>query len=226
MSEIIPLTKNADNIESGFSFLDIPVNNDNFSQYWDDTGRIEVAITELEDAGIYVEAHIASSWRDKALLDTLETKGVDIAEAIAFTSKFNRTAPYLFQETVELPAGHGTYRDGKPRRAESGDGLSLERLRESGIDPTKVLLFRVTQPSDEPMPELYWTTDFMEVRGGLSVELSEQRDTSVILIDTLDSVAKNGGVMRDINDDSGVAVRQLGLGGYDQAGAMGVIPGV
>ena len=76
------------------------------------------------------------------------------------------------------------------------------------------------------MPELYWTTDVMEVRGGLSVELGKQRKTAVILIDTLDSVARNGGLMRDVNDDSGVAVRQIGLEGYDQSDAIGVISGV
>ena len=135
-------------------------------------------------------------------------------------------APHAFQEVVELPTGHGSHRDGRPRRAESGDRLDFERLRNYGVDPTKVLIFRVTQPSDEPVPELYWTTDFMEVRGGLSVELGKQRKTAVILIDTLDSVARNGGLMRDVNDDSGVAVRQIGLEGYDQSDAIGVISGV
>lgn len=232
MSETMPVTNNPDNDESCFSsdFEDVPVNNENFTQYEDDTGRIEGAISELEEAGIYIEGGIEYRWKDKPLLDALEAKGVDIAEAIVFTSEFNRTARHfedqLFQEIVELPAGHGTHRDGRPRRAESGARLDLERVKECGIDPTKVLMFRVTQPSDEPMPELYWTTDFIEVRGGLGLELGKQRETSVILIDTLDSVASNGGLMRDINDDAGIAVRQLGLNKYDQASAVGVIPGV
>lgn len=226
MSETTPGQKNVDNGDSSFSFLDIPVNNDNFSEYRDDSGRVSTAIKELEDAGVYVDECIANAWRDKLLLDTLEAKGVNIAEAIAFTGEFNRLAPHAFQEVVELPTGHGSHRDGRPRRAESGDRLDFERLRNYGVDPTKVLIFRVTQPSDEPVPELYWTTDFMEVRGGLSVELGKQRKTAVILIDTLDSVARNGGLMRDVNDDSGVAVRQIGLEGYDQSDAIGVISGV
>lgn len=94
-----------------------------------------------------------------------------------------------------------------------------------GVDPEKVLMFRVTQPGG-PKPEYYWTTDFMEARGSLALELGEaQRKTSIILVDTLLSVAENGGLIRDMNDDQGVAVRQIGTAPYDQESAIAAVPG-
>lgn len=221
MSELAPTTEKTNNL-----FEAIPVNNENFIEYQDNSGRLEAATSELDQSDVHIARHIVDNWKDKPLLDAFGLKGVDIAEAIAFSSKFDQVAPELFQENVELPEGHGNYSNGHPRRAESGARLDLERVKQYGIDPAKVIFFRVTQPSDDPKPEFYWTTDFMETRGGLGAELGKQRQTAVILIDTLEAIAKNNGLMRDINDDAGVAVRQLGLDNYDQATAIGRIPGV
>ena len=225
MHERAPLTYQADTGNRKQAFLDIPVNN-NFIEYLDDSGRLENAISELEAANIYVWDHLTNSWKDKPLLDAFERQGVDIAEVVAYSSKFHLMSQELFSEEVELPEGHGSHQNGHPRRAESGKKLELERVKQAGIDPSKVIFFRVTQPSDQPKPEFYWTTDFVETRGGLSVELGKQRQTSVILIDTLESIANNGGLMRDINDDAGIAVRQLGLDSYDQTTAIGRISGI
>lgn len=213
-------------VSTAFSMLDIPVNNGNFSQYKDSSGRVEQAVEHLKAEGSYVDTHLEKSMRDKPLLDALETAGADIPAIIKNTSKFNLHAGNIFEGGVILPEGHGAHANGKSRREESGEGLSIDRLVELGIDPSQVVLFRVTQPSSRPKPEFYWTTDFTEVRGGLSIELGgEQRKTAVILIDTLQSIISNGGLMEDVNDDTGVSVRQIGLETYDQTKALGVIPG-
>jgi hypothetical protein len=100
----------------------------------------------------------------------------------------------------------------------------LDYVKASGVDPTRVLFFRVTQPSEHPKPELYWTSDFAETKGGLGIELGAQASTSVILVSTLEDISHNGGLMDDINDDSGIAVRQIGLNNFDQNDALLILP--
>lgn len=119
----------------------------------------------------------------------------------------------------------GTLRpDGKTRRDETGQRVDLEELQKLGLDPRYVLFFRRTQPSESPKPEYYWTSDFGEVQRGLSQEIrGKDRDTSVILCSTLEDIASDAGVMRDINDDNGIAVRTLYTGEYDQQRALSVI---
>lgn len=111
---------------------------------------------------------------------------------------------------------------GQLRREEEGYKLSFEFLKSISIDPTKVLYFRVTQPSLEPKPEYYWTNDASEVVGGLRVELGRQRETAIILVSTLWAIAQNGGLIDDINDDDGIAVRQIGFDVFDQTDALAV----
>lgn len=126
----------------------------------------------------------------------------------------------LFAEDVELP--ESTHADGRTRRAENGHRVNVDYLRSAGIDPSKVLLFRLTQPmGDKPKPEYYWTSDFHEPTKGLTQEVSpEQRARAIILVDSLDRINGNGGLIQDINDDSGISVRQIGTGSYDQNGAI------
>ncbi len=52
--------------------------------------------------------------------------------------------------------------DGTIRPEEKGYSINLEVARQSGIDTSKVLVFRATQPSETDKPELYWTTDYYE----------------------------------------------------------------
>jgi len=69
-------------------------------------------------------------------------------------------------------------------------------LKTKGIDPSKVLFFRITQPTDNPKPEYYWTSDYSEVQKGLTAEISpEQRKTSIILVADLETINGNGGLI-------------------------------
>ena len=85
------------------------------------------------------------------------------------------------------------------------------------IDPSKVLFFRRTIPSKDPKPEFFWTSDYFETRQGLTAEISpKNRDTAIIIVASLDAINKNGGLIQDINDDQGIAVRQIGTDNFDQ----------
>ena len=46
------------------------------------------------------------------------------------------------------------------------------------------------------------------------------RETAVILGTSLDAINTNGGLIQDINDDQGLAVRQIGLSPFDQQSAL------
>jgi hypothetical protein len=128
----------------------------------------------------------------------------------------------LLGKVVETPSAE--HQDGRVRHEESGAKINVAYLREIGIDPKKVLFFRVTQPSQTPKPEYYWTSDFFETRNGLSAEIpSEQRRTAVILVADLETLDARGGLIQDINDDSGLAVRQLGPEPFDQTEVLATI---
>jgi len=117
----------------------------------------------------------------------------------------------------EIQIEETTHSNDRKRRAESGKRVNIDFLRDQGIDPTKVLFFRSTQPADQPKPEFYWTSDYYETRRGLRREISqEKRKTAIILVASLDVINKNGGLIQDINDDSGLAVRQIGTDNFDQ----------
>lgn len=111
--------------------------------------------------------------------------------------------------------------DGRNRKVEYGERININCLRDRGIDSSKVLFFRITQPSEQPKPEWYWTSDYFETIRGLGAEIpAEQRRRAVILVSTLDVINNNGGLIQDINDDQGLAVRQIGTGSFDQRLAM------
>ncbi len=81
----------------------------------------------------------------------------------------------LLGEKVHIPETE--HADGRPRRAESGYRVNVEYLQSIDIDPSKVLFFRLTQPSDKPKQEYYWTSDYFEVLRGLRAEIpGEQRE--------------------------------------------------
>lgn len=123
----------------------------------------------------------------------------------------------LFGEAVTTEAVPRA--DGTPREVEVGFELNLDYLRQKGIDPSRVLVFRRTQPQDaaSPKPELYWTTDYWEVAKGLTAEINgKARENSIVLISTLSAINENGGLIRDVNDDNGIPLRQRGSGTFDQ----------
>lgn len=114
--------------------------------------------------------------------------------------------------------------DGTVRRAESGRKIDLDYARKNGIDVSKVLVFRATQPSDVPKPESYWTTDYFETVKGLGAEMGQKnRESAIILVSTLDKISDGGGLIMDINDDLALPVRRVSNELFDQKKAIGVI---
>lgn len=129
----------------------------------------------------------------------------------------------LFTETVKIP--EIKLANGHPTRQEEGPRIDMKYLKKCEVDPKKVLFFRITQPAaDAPKPELYWTTDYYETLRGLTQEIStEKRKTAIILISDLETVNQNGGLIRDVNDDEGLAVWQIGSNEFDQNLALAKI---
>lgn len=106
---------------------------------------------------------------------------------------------------------------------ESGKVIEIDNLREAGIDTSKVLIFRATQPSDQSKPEYYWTTDYFETKKGLSAEMGESnRKTAIILVSNLEQICE-GGAIKDKNDDNGLSLRRIDMSSYDQKTALGKI---
>jgi hypothetical protein len=127
----------------------------------------------------------------------------------------SRDQKYLGEE-IEIP--ETIHADGRIRRDESGQKINLDYIESQGIDPKKVLFFRVSGDSNEPKPEYYWTSDYYETAKGLHQEITaEARSKSTILVSDLKTINENGGLIKDINDDNGLAVRQIGTNNFDQS---------
>jgi len=128
----------------------------------------------------------------------------------------------LFGNEINLP--ESVHFNGRIRRAESGNRINIDYLKSIGIDPSKVLFFRVTQPpvnTTSQKPEYYWTSDYFEVCRGLQSEISpDQRENAIILVAGIDKINLNGGLIQDVNDDNGLAVRQIGQANFDQSTAL------
>lgn len=164
----------------------------------------------------------------RVLFEHCDSVGEDPADYIRNSSEFaqllaGRQASGLLGESVTVEeSDENLHRTGEQRRAETGRVLDVDFVRSRGIDPSKVLFFRATQPqTDGPKPEFYWTTDLAEVRTGLNDELGSMADSAIVLVSDLETISSNGGLMADINDDQGLAVRQVGLAAFDQSRAMG-----
>jgi hypothetical protein len=170
----------------------------------------------------------------RALPDEYKVDNLGLENLMLHTSRFKRLISLemvkrqngdmsgLFGEEVEIP--ETTHADGRVRRAESGYRINVEYVRSRNIDPKKILFFRKTQPSDSPKPEWYWTTDYFEAQRGLSREIpEEQRAKSVKLVSTLEEINNNGGLIMDVNDDSGLSVRQILPRPFDQKDALAII---
>ncbi len=128
----------------------------------------------------------------------------------------------LFGPVITL--SHGTHANGKPRRTEEGYEINVEYLSSQNIDPTKVLFYRKTQPGTDPKPELYWTSDFYQTQVGLQKEISgDAAESAVTLVCDLSTINNNDGLIQDVNDDSGLAVRQKGIDTFDQKNCLAII---
>lgn len=180
-------------------------------QYFEDPALIKALPVELSGDDEKLAELISDSGRFNDIIATEEAK------------RYSGDKSGLFGEEVLTQELKDP--DGRGRIAESGFKLNVDYLETLGIDPKKVLFFRRTQPSDgKPKPEFYWTSDYSETSKGLTVEINGQsRKTSVILVATLDTINQNGGLIRDINDDSGQPVRQIGIEPFDQSNALAII---
>lgn len=115
----------------------------------------------------------------------------------------------LGQETALPNKVNGNkYKDDKART------VDMRKVVSAGIDPSKVLVFRITQPSEAPKAELYWQTDIDAMVS--MYELSAvQKNSSVILVSTLDQIASsNGGIVVDLMDNNGLSFRQVGVDSF------------
>lgn len=200
--------------------------------------RMDKIATALAERGNRVNPFILRYFKDQDFFDSLpeETRSSDdkLSELLDNSGKFNDiihserenrwrgNKSGLLGEETKIPETE--HAGGRKRRSESGYKINIEYLRTIDIDPSKVLFFRATQPSDQPKPEYYWTSDYFETQRGLTVEIPpEQRKTAIILVADLETIDKNGGLIQDINDDEGLPVRQIGTDGFNQSLAIAKI---
>ncbi len=187
------------------------------------------AIARLQSEGFSINPMTQEVFEDEGLSNALGEKlsSAEIREFIKNSSLFldfraSEKALIMLGDNVTIPESIGA--NGTIRRSETGQRVLISVLESEGIDPAKVLMFRVTQPSDTPKPEYYWTSDYFEVVKGLNAEIDpELRSQSVILVSTIEEIDKDEGLIVDINDDSGMPVRQIGLGSFDQSRCLASI---
>lgn len=203
----------------------------------EDVEKIRSVSAALKNKGVEIPEWIRRDFSDPALYSSLPEyirNNQDLLSSyLENTAKFDKVVHVerqkrwsgdesgLFGAEVSIPAS--LHANGRERRAESGYRVNIDYLRTIDIDPKRVLFYRVTQPSDAPKPEYYWTSDFHETVAGLQAETGgEYRKTAVILAADLQTISENGGLIQDINDDQGLPVRQVGLGPFDQKKALAV----
>ncbi len=198
--------------------------------------HIDSLEADLEAKGARVNPFTTEYFHDPDLFHALpsEIRNHDalLSEYIEHTGNFNnlisseRSKRFqgdtsgLFGEEVTVAKTKTS--NGRLREEETGYKINVDYLKTIGIDPARVLFFRATQPmSDQPKPERYWTSDFNETVKGLNREIPPTlRKTAVILVSDLQTVADNGGLLQDINDDSGLAVRQISPAPFNQHRAI------
>lgn len=179
---------------------------------------------ELGRRGVKLDAYVADMVANKDLWEGLSERLRDpatLANYAEHTSRFfdNGHSRKFYGASMKISGSHA---DGREREDDEGERLDLDVVRQAGIDPSCVLVFRLTQPSETPKPEAYWTTDYFETQRGLNVEVpAKQRRTATILVSDLATIAGADGLIRDINDDNGVAVRRISNEPFDQRNAIG-----
>lgn len=185
----------------------------------------ESLIAQREAIHPFVAEYFQESDFLSSLPEAIQRDEQELAGFIINTSKFFdivsecqkclQDGESLFGEDVHL--AESVHADGRTRRAESGRKINVDFLRNKGIDPLKVLFFRITQEAKVHKPEYYWTTDYFETQKGLLREMPvEQRTTAITLVASLEAINNNDGLIQDINDDNGLAVRQIGTESFDQ----------
>lgn len=193
--------------------------------------RMDGVAANLIEQGKIVNPFILEDFKDPDFFNSLPTEIRDsdqvLSEFLDNSGRFNNIIRLerekrwsndtsgLLGEKVDI--AETLHAEGRKRRSESGYKINVDYLKTRGIDPSKILFFRATQPSGTPKPEYYWTSDYFETRRGLTTEIpAEQRKTAIILVADLETINKNGGLIQDINDDNGLPVRQIGTDGFDQ----------
>jgi hypothetical protein len=163
---------------------------------------------------------------DPTLINWLEQSNTSIKEYLRHSNRFaflDRERLFDRSQPVVIPESSNNLTQlGNLRPEETGYRLDMDFVRASGIDPAKVLYFRATQPGG-PKPEYYWTSDINEAKRELREELGVQAAAAAVLVSSLEDISCNGGLMNDINDDGGVAVRQIGLDNFNQNDALLVL---
>lgn len=200
--------------------------------------ELEPIIALLVSRGAVINPFVLEIFEDShlfyALPESLRKDSERFADFIEHSSKFDDAIQHfrernsrgdmtglLGPDVIIPPSIHA---DGRLRDEEEGPVLQLQALIDEGIDPAKVLMFRVTQPSDNPKPEFYWTSDYFETVNGLGEEVPPgQRATAVILVGDLATINGNEGLIQDVNDDSGMSVRQIGLGTFNQKSCIAIL---
>lgn len=184
--------------------------------------------SKLEAGGTHVTPNIEQTFTDPALYhalpDSVRTES-NLTEVIDNTQRYydlvskerlKANSP-LFGEEVTIP--QSAKADGGLRDIQTGRKINVDYVEQQGIDPEKVFFFRRTQPSTQPKPEYFWSSDHAEVTRGLTVEIPvAAREKSVVLVADLKTISTNGGLIEDINDIG--AVRQIGLEPFDQGKAI------
>lgn len=177
----------------------------------------------------YIDPYVCEMFTDDTLVSSLseyiKSHPGAMSEFIKNCSLFRRAQsnPLLYGDMIHIPeTPHG---DGRTRPEQLGPEILVSQLKELGIDANRVLFFRRTQPTAATSnPELYWTSDYFETRKGLQAEIpDEQRATSVVLCSTLQEIASDSRLIRDVNDDIGISIRRERIEPYDQKRALAVI---
>ena len=101
--------------------------------------------------------------------------------------------------------------------------ININHIKESGMDPSKILVFRATQPSDLAKPENNWSSDYFETKRGLWTEFGkERRKSAIILVSNLEQICQGGAIL-DRNDSNGLSLRRIDSSPYDSKTALGKI---
>ncbi len=134
------------------------------------------AIVSLQSEGFTISPIIQEQFEDGDLSKALGEKfsSTEIREFIKNSSLFldfraSEKALIMLGDNVTIPESIGA--NGTIRRSETGQRVLISVLESEGIDPSKVLMFRVTQPSELPKPEYYWTSAYFEAVNGLNEEI-------------------------------------------------------
>ncbi len=156
-----------------------------------------------------------------ALPDIIKHNPIEMLRLIETNSKFYNCIndPALYGKEIQIKDSKTD--SGHTREEEFGRVINMDYLRLRKIDPTRILFFRITQPSNKPKPEYYWTCDLYETLKGLRMEISpEKRKTAVVLIANLETLNNTGGLIRDKNDDSGISIRLISNKPFNQKYAI------